>query len=212
MHVNDTVVNVTLTPARGLLWTALSFAVYVAALFATLPILAVAQWFTDLPHLVQMAAWSVVWGGLSLIGVFIAARLAFGSWLPLHPVGFGIAVIGIALSAIVHVVLQQWEIARFGVPEAEYVGWTAGLFAILIGVAVAAFGAYLAPKQVIGWPLAAVLLGSAGVAITVFGNVPGLSDGIADDSWPLAIWVGLSALYALGVAWLVVRRAGGASR
>lgn len=46
MHVNDTLVNVGLTSARGLLWTALSFAVYVAALFATLPILAVAQSFT----------------------------------------------------------------------------------------------------------------------------------------------------------------------
>jgi hypothetical protein len=212
MHVNDTLVNVGLTPARGLLWTALSFAVYVAALFATLPILAVAQSFTDLPHLVQMAAWSVVWGGLSLIGVFMATRLAFGSWLPLHPVGLSVAVIGIALSAIVHVVLQQWEIARFGVPEPEYVGWTAGLFAILIGLAVAVFGAYLAPKQVIGWPLTAVLLGSAGVAFIVLSNIPGLSDGIADDSWPLAIWVGVSGLYVLGVAGLVVRRAVADSR
>lgn len=159
-----------------------------------------------------MAAWSVVWGGLSLIGVFMAARLAFGSWLPLHPVGLSVAAIGIALSAIVHVVLQQWEIARFGVPEPEYVGWTAGLFAILIGLAVAVFGAYLAPKQVIGWPLTAVLLGSAAVAFIVLSNILGLSDGIADDSWPLAIWVGVSGLYVLGVAGLVVRRAVADSR
>lgn len=95
----------------------------------------------------------------------------------------------------------------FNVPEAEYVGWTAGLFAVLIGLAVAAFGALLAPKPVIGWPVSAVLLGAAGVAFILVTNIPGLGDGIADDSWPLAIWVGLSGLYALVAAGAAVRRA-----
>jgi len=45
------------------------------------------------------------------------------------------------------------------------------------------------------------------VAFIVLSNVPGLSDGIGDESWPLAIWVGLSGLYALGVAGLAIRRA-----
>ena len=202
----------TVTPPRGLVWAVLSFAIFVAALFAVLPILAVVNWFADLPHLTEMAVWSVVWGGLSLTGVLIAARLAFNTWLPLSPIGIAIAVIGIALSAIVHVVLQQWEIARFGVPEPEYVGWTAGLFAVLIALATAAFGVFLAPKQVIGWPLAAVLLGCAGVAVIVLSSVPGLRDGIADDSWPLAIWVGLSGLYALSVVALVLHRAVGRVR
>jgi hypothetical protein len=154
-----------------------------------------------------MAAWSVVCGGLSLLGVLVAGRLAFDAWLPLHPMGLTIAAVGVALSAIVHVVLQQWAIGRFGVPEAEYVGWTAGLFAVLIGLAVAAVGAFLAPRQAIGWPLSAVLLGAAGVAFVLLTNVPGLNDGIGDDSWPLAIWVGLSGLYAVGVAAFVIRRA-----
>lgn len=197
------------SPARGLAWALLSLGMFVAALFATLPILAVIKWFADLPHLAEMAAWSVVWGALSLIGVAVAARLAFGAWLTLHPVGVSIAAIGIALSAIVHVVLQQWEIARFGVPEPEYVGWTAGLFAVLIGLAVAAFGAFLAPKQVIGWPLSAVLAGSVGIAFIVLSNVPGLRDGIAHDSWPLAIWIGASGLYAFVTAGSVIRRAVG---
>jgi hypothetical protein len=204
---NRVVMQHIVTPARGFAWAVLSFAVFVAALYATLPILAVAQWFVDLPHLTEMAAWSVVWGGLSVVGVLAAARLAFGAWLPLHPAGLAIAVAGIALSATVHVVLQQWEIARFGIPEPEYIGWTAGLFAVLIGLAVASFGAFLAPRQVIGWPLAAVVIGAAGVALIILSNVSGLSDGIGDDSWPLAIWVGLSGLYAVGVAALVIRRA-----
>jgi len=196
----------TVSPLRGLAWATLSFGMFVAALYAVLPILAVVNWFADLPHLTEMAVWSVLWGGLSLLGVVVAARLAFGAWLPLPPTGIAIAVIGVVLSAIVHVVLQQWEIARFGVPEPEYVGWTAGMFAVLIGLATATFGVFLAPKQVVGWPLAAVLLGCAGVAFIVLSNVPGLRDGIADDSWPLAICIGLSAVYALGAAGLVVRR------
>jgi hypothetical protein len=199
----------TISPARGLGWAVLSFSVFVAALFATLPILAIVNWFGELGHLTEMAAWSLVWGGLSVIGVLVAARLAFGAWLPLHPVGVSFAAIGIALSAIVHVVLQQWEIARFGVPEAEYVGWTAGLFAVLIGLAAAVFGTFVAPKPVILWPLSAVLLGATGVAFIVLTNMPGLADGIADDSWPLAFWVGVSGLYALVAATLAIRRAAG---
>lgn len=205
--VNRAVKQPIVSPGRGVAWAVLSFTTFVAGLFATLPILAVVNRFIDLPHLTEMAAWSVVWGGLSLIGVLIAARLAFGAWLPPNAIAIGIAVIGIALSAIVHVVLQQWEIARFGVPEPQYVGWTAGLFAVLIGLAVAAFGAFLAPRQVLGWPLSAVVIGAAGVAFIVLSNVAGLSDGIGDESWALAVWVGLSGLYALGVAGLVIRRA-----
>lgn len=205
--VNHAVKQLSVSPARGLVWALLSFATFVAALFAVLPIVAVTNWFADVPHLTEMAAWSVVWGGLSLIGVLSAARVAFGAWLIVNAIAVGTAAVGIALSAIVHVVLEQWEIARFGIPEPEYVGWTAGLFAVLIGLAVAAFGALLAPRQVIGWPLTAVVIGTAGVALVVLTNVPGLGDGIGDESWPLAIWVGLSGLYALSVAGLVIRRA-----
>lgn len=113
ISVNRAVERLTINPARGLVWAALSFATFVGALFATLPILAVVNRFSDLPHLTEMAAWSVVWGGLSLIGVLVAARLAFGAWLPVHPPGVIIAAVGVALSAVVHVVLQQREIARF---------------------------------------------------------------------------------------------------
>jgi hypothetical protein len=50
-------------------------------------------------------------------------------------------------------------------------------------------------------------LGILGVAVIVGSNLPGLRDGIAAESWPLAIWVGLSGMYALVVTGLVVRRA-----
>jgi hypothetical protein len=194
-------------PARGLTWAALSFVFFLAALLAVLPLIAAVRLVWDAPHLAQMAAWSPTWGILAVVGVLVAARLALGAWLQPPPGAIAVAAVGIALSAIVNVVLLQWETARFGYIEPDMVGPTAGLFAVLIGLAVAGFGALVAPRRLIGWPLAAVLLGFIGVATIVGSNVPGLANGIAPESWPLAIWVGLSGIYALVVAGTAVRRA-----
>jgi hypothetical protein len=197
----------TLSPGRNLTWAALSFTGFVASLFAVLPFIVGIQLVWDAPHLAQMGAWSVIWGVLSALGVLVAARLSFGAWLRPRPLGIGILATGIGLSAVMNVVLQQWELSRFGITEPELVGLTAGLFAMLIGLSVAAFGAFLVPRQLIGWPLTAVVLGFAAIALIVASNIPGLSDGIAAESWPLAICIGLSGLYALVTTGLVVRRA-----
>jgi hypothetical protein len=179
----------------------------VASLFAVLPFTFAMKLIWDAPHLAQMGAWSVIWGVLSLIGLLVAARLVFGAWLRPRPLAVAIAGVGIGLSAVLNVVLQRWETIRFGITEPELVGLTAGLFAVLIGLSVAAFGAFLVPRRLIGWPLAMVVLGFAGVAIIVLSNIPGLQDGIGADSWPLAICVGLSGAYAIVTAGLVLRRA-----
>ena len=197
----------TLTPPRGLTWAALSFVFFVAALLAVLPFIAAMKLVWDSPHLVQMAAWSPIWGVLSVLGVLVAAQLALGTWLRPSAVAIGVATFGIGLSAVLNVVLTQWQTARFGYVEPELVGLTAGLFAVLIGLAVAAFGALIAPRRLVGWPLAAVAIGFVGVAIIVLSNVSGLGDGIDTESWPLAICVGLSGAYALVTTGLVVRRA-----
>jgi hypothetical protein len=198
---------VTPAPGRGLTWAALSFTGFVASLFAVLPFTFAMKLIWDAPHLAQMGAWSVIWGVLSLIGLLVAARLVFGAWLRPRPLAVAIAGVGIGLSAVLNVVLQRWETIRFGITEPELVGLTAGLFAVLIGLSVAAFGAFLVPRRLIGWPLAMVVLGFAGVAIIVLSNIPGLQDGIGADSWPLAICVGLSGAYAIVTAGLVLRRA-----
>jgi hypothetical protein len=197
----------TVTPGRGLTWAALSFSGFVASFFAVLPFIVAIQLVWDAPHLAQMGAWSLIWGVLSVLGVLVAARLAFGAWLRPRPIGVALAAVGIGLSAVLNVALQQWEIARFGITEPELVGLTAGLFAVLVGLSVAAFGAFLVPRRLMGWPLAMVALGFAGVAIIVLSNLPGLADGIATGSWPLAICVGLAGLYALATGGLVLRRA-----
>jgi hypothetical protein len=197
----------TVTPGRGLTWAALSFTGFVASLFAVLPFIVAMKLIWDAPHLAQMGAWSVIWGVLSLLGVLVAARLVFGAWLRPSPLGTVIAALGIGLSAVLNVVLFQWETTRFGYIEPELVGLTAGLFAVLIGLSVASFGAFLVPRRLIGWSLAMVALGFAGVAIIVLSNLPGLADGIGANSWPLAICVGLSGVYALITGGMVVRHA-----
>lgn len=199
--------TLTLSPTRAFMWTALSLVLFVGALIATQPIVAIVDRLTDVPHVTRAAARPLVWGGLSVTGVLFAARLAFGAWIPISRLALAIAATGIALSAIVDVVLHQWTITRFGSFASDFVGWTAGLFALLVGLAVASFGAMVAPRPVIGWPLSAVLLGAVAVVFVVSLNAAGLSDGIADESWGLAIWVGLSALYALGSAGFAIRRA-----
>jgi hypothetical protein len=195
------------TSSRGLTWAALSMAFFIGALFAVLPIVAAIQLVWNAPHLAQMAVWAPIWGVLAIGGVLVAARLALGTWLRPPAVAVAIGAAGIGLSAVVNVVLQQWEISRFGITEPELVGPTAGLFAVLVGLAVAGFGALAAPRRLIGWPMAAVVFGVLGVALIVGSNFAGLDDGIAAESVPLAIWVGLSGVYALVVAGLVARRA-----
>ena len=197
----------TVTPGRGLTWAALSFTLFIAALLAIFPISAVLRLFGEVPHLTMMVVWSLSWGVLSALGVLVAAQLVFGAWLRPRPLGVAVATVGIGLSAVVNVVLQLWATGRYGSWDPDSIGSTVGLFAVLIGLSTAAFGAFLVPRRHIGWPLAAVLLGFVATAIVVASNLPGLFDGIRPDSWPLAVVIGLCGLYALASAGLVLRRA-----
>jgi hypothetical protein len=189
------------------IWAAISLVCFVAANMGIFVVNAVVRLFADVPHLFEMAEWSVVWGVLALIGVLLGGRVAFGRWLSLNAAALVVAGTGIALSAIVHVVLQQWAVARFGYYDPEFVWWTAGSFAVLIGLATSAFGVFVSPRGAESWPLAFVLLGGALVILIVLGNLPGLADGIEPASWQLAIWLGISGLYAAGVTIATVMRA-----
>lgn len=170
------------------------------ALFGIFPVLAAAQAFGEIPHAAQLAIWSASCGVLSIGGVLLAARLTLGRWLSIRPIAMVLAGAGVVLSAIVHVVLQQWEIQRFGVAEPEYVGLTAALFALLIGLATATFGTLVAPRGDRAWPAAATIVGAVMVLAIVALNLPGLDDGLGTESLPLAIWLGLSAVYGFVTA------------
>lgn len=194
-------------PLAAVVWTLLSFALFCAGILAVFVVNLVVRVFIDVPHLLEMAEWSIAWGLAAVAGVLIAARIAFGRWLAVGLTAAVTAGAGIVLSATFHVVLQQWTIARFGEMGADYVGLTAGLFAVLLGLATSAFGVLVAPRGAVGWPLACVLLASSLTVVIVAANVPGLADGIDPESWPLAVWLAISGLYAAAVTILSIRQA-----
>lgn len=194
---------------RGLVWAALSFALFVGAAFASLPVAVFMRWLIGLPHLPGVVLWPVVWGGLGALGVVIAARFAFGFWPRLSRAGVALGATGIGLSAAVHVVLQRWADVRFGYFEPDFIGLTAGLFAVLVGLAVAAFGVFVAPRHATVWPVIATLAGAVMTLGIIAANLPGLRDGIEPQSSSLAIWIGLSGLYALVATGLALGRLAG---
>lgn len=188
--------------ARGVVWAVASCAVVAATFIATLAILAFVSANTDTPHVLESAAWPVAWGLLALLGTYGTARLAFGAWLPIHRQGVAIATVGLAMAATAQIVLLEWRISR-GFTDPESVGWTGNLALVLVGVAITAFAASIAPKTLGVWPVAAVLVAAAGVASMTLINLPGLQGGIEASSWPLAVLLGLSALYAVATVGLI---------
>jgi hypothetical protein len=188
-------------------WAALSLSLFLLSSMGIFAVNLLVRSLVEVPHLIEMAEWSIVWGACALVGVLVAGRITFGRWLHVSSRALIPACAGIALSAVVHVVLQQWAIARFEYMDADNIGWTAGLFAVLLGLATATFGVFIAPRQATAWPLAFVLLGATGTVLIVLRNVPGITDGIDPESWPLAIWLGISGLYAAFVTAACVMQA-----
>jgi hypothetical protein len=64
-----------------------------------------------------------------------------------------------------------------------------------------------APAGATRWPAGAVAIGSTIAILIGLSNVPGIADGsVRADSWPLAIVIGLSAVYAFGCLVIGIRR------
>jgi hypothetical protein len=198
---------------RTATWTVLSIAAFAASLPATLVLLgpigfAVGAGGQLDTHLVEMALWPILWGGLSVAGSWVAAR----RFLPApRPAGAGLALAipGFVIAAASHVVLQQWETGRFGYPDPDLVGPMAGLFAVLVMIGVAAFGTFVAPANAGAVPAGIAIIGAGLVGLIAVSNAAGLDDGIAPDSVPLAAWTLASVAYAGVAAVLVIRRVSG---
>jgi len=191
----------------GAVWAGLSIGLFGAASLGVFPVVAMVRLQVDTSHAAQMALWSVVWAALGCVGVLAAGRVAFGGWLRVPLSAAAIAGIGTVLSVGVNLELQEWAVGRYGYADPDFIGLTAGLFAVLVGLAVAAFGVFVAPRGFAAWPLTFQLFGTALTALVLLSNVPGLADGIGPDSWPLAIWLGISGLYAAGAALASIIRA-----
>jgi hypothetical protein len=145
---------------------------------------------------VDLALFLLLWGSFSIVGVLVAARLAFSRWLEWQARSLGLPALGIALAIAEELALHEWAEASIGFYDWDFIGWTAALSFCLVGLAVALFGISIAPRASGRPPAIAMKLAAALVLFVVLWNVPALLDGIGPHSWPIATLVGASGLYA----------------
>jgi hypothetical protein len=178
-------------------WAALSFIAWLATYGLALPLagvfspdLAGLRWDLAIVHVVNgiVSLALVYWIGRGLIGP-AGVRFHLGALvLP------GIA---IGLAAAVDLALHAWAVARFGYFDSDLIWWTAGLSSLVMLAGLALFGIGVAHGRAAVPPACAAVLLAAGILLVGWSNVPGLADGLPAESWPLAIAVGLSAVYAI---------------
>jgi hypothetical protein len=144
----------------------------------------------------DLAVFLLLWGVFGMIGVLVAARLAFSRWLQVQARDLALPAIGIAVAIAEELALHEWAEASIGFYEWDFIGWTAALSFVLVGLAVALFGVAIAPPGAERPPTIGMKLAAALVLFIVVWNVPDLLDGIGPHSWPIAVLIGASGLYA----------------
>ena len=190
--------------ARTWLWAGLTIVGLLIALFAAFGVAISAVSRGMLPDAgpgsvrLDLAGFLLLSGAFGMGAVLVAGRVALGSWLEPRRRHLILPAAGVVLAIGVELALHEWARLSFGYYDSDFIGWTAGLSFSVVLVAVAWFWLTVAPN----WATAParIALGLSGilVALIVASNVPGLDDGIGPYSWPLAILVGLSAVYAIG--------------
>lgn len=137
-------------------------------------------------------------GLLGLAAVVGAARVAFGAWPNLMGWPLVVAAMGISVAIAQELALHQWVEAHVGQYDFDNVLPTALLSWTTLLVTAVAFAALVAPSRAVQVPFSALLVATSVACWITAMNTRGLADGIAADSWPLAVLIGVSALFAVG--------------
>jgi hypothetical protein len=148
----------------------------------------------------------MLWVLASGVLTWLAARLALGLWLRVAFRAWAVLIAGGVSSALLQTTLVSWSEGRYGLMDPDLIGPTVALFALVAGVAVAGFAAQLAPSAARQAARATTLGGTLFTIVIVLGNVPGLSDGLAADSVPLALAMTAALAFMIVVTWLTVSR------
>jgi hypothetical protein len=140
-------------------------------------------------------------GTMGLLGtaaVLAAARLAFATWphITLRLLILPVAGIGIAIAQ--ELVLHEWAEVHVGQYDFDNMLPTAVLSWTTILVAAGCLAVLVAPSCAALVPMLGLTAAVGYVCWIALANAPGLADGIEADSWPLAILIGLAAVYAVG--------------
>jgi hypothetical protein len=186
-----------LGPASPWAWALGSAAWYVANAYVTLPVVAA---FPAAQFLLQ----PLIWGGAVLGGVLVLARFVFRRSLPMTWPSLALAIAGLVLAGLLEASLHDWALTRLGVFEWRLIGPTAGLFAVIVGSAVAGFGVLVAPRGGTLAPLVMAVGGALVSGLVVAMNMPGLGDGMEPGSVVPALLIAAGGAYALIVAFISV--------
>ncbi|HLY36078.1 MAG TPA: hypothetical protein VKU35_05155 [Candidatus Limnocylindria bacterium] len=180
------------------LWAIGSLGWWLASLYATLPLVAA------FPDAVRVGLQPLIWGAAAIGGTLAAGRLVFHRWLPVAWWHVAAAACGLILAGLEAAALRDWSVARFGVFDSDYVGPTAGLFALTVASSVASLAVFVAPRRSSLPPLLAVVAATLLSGVVVATNAAGLGDGVGAGSVALALLVAASGGYTLVVAFAAV--------
>jgi hypothetical protein len=189
--------------ARPWLWAALTIVGLVVAFFAAFGVAVTVISRGLFPDAgsgslrLDLAAFLLLTFAFGIGAVLVAGRVAFGRWLVVRRGYLVLPVAGVGVGIGVELALHEWAEASIGYYDSDFIGWTAGLSFSMVLVAVGWFGVTVAPPEAAAPPRIGLALSAILVVLIVVSNVPGLEDGIGPNSWPLAILVGSSAIYAI---------------
>lgn len=178
------------------LWAFGSLVWYAASAYLTLPLV------TAIPA--QFLLQPLIWGGAVLGGALLLARVVFSRWLHVAWPALVLALVGLVLAGSLEASLHAWALDRFATFNWRLIGPTAGLFAVIVGSAVAGFAVLLAPRGASLPPLMFAVGGALLSGLVVAVNMPGLGDGIEPESVAPALLVAAGGAYALVVAFIAV--------
>jgi hypothetical protein len=202
--------------ARPWLWAALTIVGLVVAFLAAFVVAVAVVARAIFPDAgagtlrLDLAGFLLLSGAFGIGAVLVAGRVAFGSWVDARPRHIVLPAIGVALAIGLELGLHEWARLSIGYYDWDFIGWTAVLSFAVVVMAVAWFGVLVAPPAAGAPPRIGLGLSAILVLLVVASNAPGLGDGIESRSMPLAILVGLAAMYAIGAVITTAR--GGSPR
>lgn len=180
----------------------------IPAVLGALLLLAIVRvaWPAFVPdHGMELAAFIVTWGVLGMAGAASLGRLILGQVEIVHRDALCASGVGLALAAVLQVVLHDWAVAKLGYYEPDVIGPTVMLPLGLAPFAVALFGVAVAHPAFDLAPRIAVIAGGLMAMGAVALNIPGTLDGIEARSIALAVVLASVPAYVL-VSWAIALR------
>lgn len=150
---------------------------------------------------ISVLGWGLV---TAVVGAVAAPR--FGVNLrPLAPAALTTLLAGLALAALTMYALHEQVRTRMGWYDPDYAGWTSFAVPALVGLALAAWASVASPRR--DRTPVAVLAGAAALMfiLSAATNLPGLADGVRDESVPLAAVLLIGGIWVTGVVVAMAR-------